>query len=190
MGWRVVNMNGRMGCLVLMGLALAGLVGCAHAISRPNRQAALKSLTAESILQQFETYQGQLVLMGGEIIETKNLEKETIIEVLQKPLSQSSDRPVQRQEHNGRFLVRYDSFKDPYVFGKGREITVAGIVVGKEISKIGERDYTYLVLESRETYLWPERSDTHDEYFYGYPYPPLWWYDPWWPYGYPRRYRY
>jgi outer membrane lipoprotein len=181
---------GRMGHLAVVGLVLASLAGCTHAISRPNRQDALKGLTPESIISAFDTYQGQLVLMGGEIIETRNLERETVIEVLQKPLSQSSERPVQRPEYHGRFWVRYDAFKDPYVFGKGREITVAGIVVGKEVSKIGRRDYTYLVLENKETHLWPERADSHDAYFHDFPYPPFWWYDPWWPHWYPRRYRY
>lgn len=167
-------MTGRLCQLTTVSIFILIMGGCAHAISRQNRQFALKDLSPESILQEFETYKGKLVLMGGEIIETKNLERETLIEILQKPLSRYNDRPLEKQTYDGRFRVRYNTFKDPYVFGRGREITVAGIVVGKEVSKINQRQYTYVVLENRETHLWPERKDYYGDYPYGYPYYPYW----------------
>lgn len=186
-GKGIFTMNGRFSHLVILSMTILIIGGCAHAISRQNRLIALKDLTPESILQEFETYKGRLVLMGGEIIETKNLETETLIEILQKPLSRYNDRPIKSQEYGGRFLVRYNTFKDPYIFSKEKEITVAGIVVEKEVSKIGQREYTYLVLENRETHLWPERIEYYGDYPYGYP--PLWWNYSWWPYWYPRPYR-
>jgi outer membrane lipoprotein len=142
------------------------------------------------ILRDFDTYQGRLVLMGGEIIETRNLEEATVIEVLQKPLGRGTDRPLENTQADGRFFIRYRTFKDPYVFKQGKEITVAGIVAGKEESKIDQKVYTYLILENKETYLWPERENYYDPYRYGYPYYPYWYpYYPWWydPYYHPRR---
>jgi len=127
--------------------------------------------------------------MGGEVIQTQNLEDETIIEVLQRPLSRGTDRPREDKEGDGRFLVRYKTFKDPYVFSQGRELTVAGIVVETKTSKIDHKSYTYPVLENRETHLWPEREEIPPSYWYPYhpwPYP----YYPWpyhWYYG-PCRY--
>jgi len=164
-------MNGRPDPLALLTLVLLVIGGCAHGISRENRQSALKDLTPESILQDFQTYKGRLVLIGGEIIKTRNLKDETLIEVLQRPLSRSTGRPLEDKPADGRFLVKYKEFKDPYVYGQEKEITVAGVVVGKEISKIGEREYTFVLLENRETHLWPERTDTYRDYPYGYPTP-------------------
>lgn len=182
-------MIGKLGHLLILTIFAVTVGGCVHAISRENREMALKNLTPESILRNFDIYRGRLVLMGGEIIETKNLEQETLIEVLQKPLSQSTDRPLQEKDINGRFLVKYKNFKDPYVFSQGREITVAGIVTATEISKIDQKDYTYVVLENRETHLWPERVDYYEAYPYGYPYYPYWYpYHPWW--HHPHRHRY
>jgi outer membrane lipoprotein len=183
-------MTERLVHLTLFGIGLLVLGGCAHAISRENRQSALTNLSPVAVLEDFETYKGRLVLMGGEIITTKNLASETRIELLQKPLSRITGRPLDDKNSNGRFIVKYKAFKDPYVFSQGRKITVAGIVAAKEVSKIDETEYTYLVLEDRETYLWPEQTDYYGAYPYGYPYYPYWYpYEPWWPYWYPRRYR-
>ena len=172
--------------LVILGLVILVTGGCVHGISRQNRQSALKNLTPQLILGDFKTYSGRLVLMGGEIIETRNLENESLIEVLQRPLGRNTDRPLEDKEADGRFLVKYKTFKDPYIFSQGREITVAGIVVGKEVSKIDQKEYTYVVLENRETHLWPEREDYYADYPYWYPYPPYWY--PYYPWGYPRYY--
>ncbi len=187
MGQRTFTVRDRMGFLAALAMIMLIVSGCSHAISRPNRQAALKGLTAGDIIPDLERYKGQLVLMGGEIIGTTNLAKTTVIEILQKSLDRYTGKPGGDQEYDGRFLVRYQTFKDPYVYSEGRALTVAGTVVGTEIAPIGERAYTYVVLENRETHLWPEQ-ETYDD---GYPYDhPPWWYDPWWPYWYRRPYRY
>jgi len=181
-------MTGRVFHLLILSVIVLITAGCAHGISRQNRSVALKQLTPESILQEFETYEGKLVLMGGEIIGTRNLETETLIEILQRPLSQHTDRPTTGQKYGGRFLVKYGTFRDPYIFSAGREITVAGIVVGREVSKIDQKEYTYVVLKNRETHLWAEPAEYPEAYPYGYP--PFWWDYPWRPYWYPRPYRY
>jgi outer membrane lipoprotein len=185
-GQRAFIVRDRMGSLAALAMIMLIVSGCSHAISRPNRQAAVKGLTPQHILQDFDAYKGKLVLMGGEIIGTQNLATETVIEILQRPLDRHTGRPKTAQEYGGRFLVRYGTFKDPYVYNKGRELTVAGMVAGTKMSLIGEKAYTHLVLENRETYLWPEQKE-----YEGYPYDyPPWWYDPWWPYWYRRPYRY
>lgn len=186
MGQRGFFGRDSMGLLAFLGMAMLIVGGCTHAISQANRQMALKGLTPRDILQDFDVYKGRLVLMGGEIIGTKNLAAETVIETLQKPLDRYTGRPKSGQEYGGRFLVRYQAFKDPYIHSKGRELTVAGIVAGTKMSRVGEKAYTYLVLENRETYLWPEQKE-YDRYPHEYP---PWWYDPWWPYWYRRPHRY
>ena len=186
MGRRTYTVRDRMGSVAALAMIILVVSGCIHVISRPTRQEALEGLTPQVILGGLDIYKGQLALMGGEIIGTRNLATETLIEILHRPLNRHTGRPKSSQEYGGRFLVRYGTFKDPFVYSKGRELTVAGMVVGTQISLIGEKAYTHVVLENRETYLWPEQEE-----YQGYPYDyPPWWYDPWWPYWYHRPYRY
>ncbi len=163
--------------LILLSLFIMFLSGCMHAISRQDRDAALANVTPDSILKDFENQKGKLVLMGGEIVETRNQGKEVVIEIMQKPLSHATDRPLENGRADGRFLVKYDESKDPAVYAKGRDITVTGTVVGKEVLKINQKEYTYLVLQNKETYLWPEHPASYGEYSHplggrpAYPYP-------------------
>ena len=162
---------------ILLSLFIMLLSGCMHAISRENREAAFAKVTPESILKDFENQKGKLILMGGEIVETRKMEKGAVIEIMQKPLSRSTDRPVENERADGRFLVKYNESKDPTVYAKGRDITVTGTVVGKEVSKINQKEYIYLVLQNKETYLWPEHSASYGDYSQSlgsrpaYPYP-------------------
>jgi outer membrane lipoprotein len=181
-------MRGRCRQPIILSLIILILSGCSHPISRQNRLGVLQDLTPESLLRDLETYRGKLVLLGGEIIETRNLENETVIEILQRPLRRYNSRPLRGEDHDGRFLVRYETFKDPYIFSQGREMTVVGTVVGKEVSKIDQKSYTYVLLENRESHLWPEEAEYGGEHPYRYP--PLWWDPPWWPYRYPPPYPY
>jgi outer membrane lipoprotein len=134
-----------------------------------------------------ETYVKKTVLWGGVIIETTNKQNETLIKVLQTELD-AEKRPENLDISSGRFLVHYPGFLDLVIYAKGREITVVGEIVGKEVFKVGEIQYIYPVVLSKEIHLWEKRS----EYMYGYPpywdYNPYWWYrHPYWRYPYPGR---
>jgi hypothetical protein len=59
---------------------------------------------------------------------------------------------------------------DPKVYAKGRGVTVGGSVVGSVRQPLGDREYTYPVIEAQELHLWPIPSVRP-----GYPY----YYDPW-----------
>jgi len=155
------------------------LSGCAHVISKDLRAKADVSLTLSQVRQDPEAYKGKMVLWGGEIIETLNLRDTTTqIEVYQKPLGwRGEPRGVLTSE--GRFLVLTDQSLDPYLFRSGRRITVAGEILGAKIKQLGEMDYRYPLLASKQIHLWPEYVYIYDPYPYAY--------DPWWYYG-PRWY--
>lgn len=155
------------------------LSGCAHVISKDLRTKADPSLTLSQVRQDPEAFKGKIVLWGGEIIETLNLRDATTqIEVYQKPLGwRGEPRGVLTSE--GRFLVLADQSLDPYLFRSGRRITVAGEILGTKVKPLGEMDYRYPLIASKQIHLWPEYVYVYD------PYPPY--YDPWWYYG-PRWY--
>lgn len=151
------------------------LVGCAHVISKDLRQKADPSLTFTQVLQNPNAYQGKTVLWGGEIIETLNQKDgTTFIEVFQKSLGWRGE-PRETLASEGRFLALSEKYLDPYLFRKGRKITVAGEIQGEKIKPVGEMDYRYPLLLSKQIYLWREY------YYYPAPYQyDLWWGYPWW----------
>jgi outer membrane lipoprotein len=127
-----------------------------------------------------DLYKGKVVIWGGIILETLNREKETVIKVIQTDLD-FQKRPINVDKSLGRFIVRYKGFLDPYIFDKGREVTVAGIIIGKEEQTIGEILYVYPVVDSQGVHLWEKSREImyDDPWFWGPPYP--WGYPHPWP---------
>ena len=157
------------------------LSGCAHVISKDLRDAADQDVPFREILKNPSAYKGKSVVWGGEIIETTNKQDgTTLIEVFQRSLNWREE-PTGSSE--GRFLVRVESYLDSYVYSKGRKITVAGEILGEDVRPLGEMDYRYPLVLSKQLHLW--------EYYYPYSYyyyPRWWYYDPWYPWwgwGYP-----
>jgi len=143
-------------------LLAALLASCAappispQVMGQVNREIGMAQLAANP-----EAYIGQVVLLGGRIVQTRNLPQATEVEVLQSPLN-DDERPEGGDVSEGRFLIRLPGYADPAVYAPGRLITVAGRVTGVERRPLGEIEYRYPVLEALDTHLWQGRQ-------YGYP---------------------
>jgi outer membrane lipoprotein len=154
-------------------------------ISKDLRAKADPSLTFEQILQNPNTYQGKTVLWGGEIIQTTNQKDgTTLIEVFQRPLGWRGE-PKETVASEGRFLILIEKYLDPYLIRKGRKITVAGEIQGERMQPIGEMEYRYPLILSKQIYLWEEYVYPVPYYYYPYYYDPYY-YDLWWGYPYWR----
>lgn len=138
------------------------LASCAPVISRDVLQEVDRSVSFEQLSQDPEAYTGKTLLLGGDIIETKNLPDTTLVVVLQRPLGHRG-RPVAGDVSKGRFIVSAPGFLDPAIYSPGRKTTVAGVVVGKEVRPLGEIEYTYPLVEKRELYLWPKEESPSAE---------------------------
>jgi outer membrane lipoprotein len=157
------------------------LFGCAPVISKNLRTEADPSLTFRQVFQNPNAYKGKLVIWGGEIIQTINQKDGTTqIEIFQRPLGWR-EKPKETLASEGRFLILAERFLDPYVFRRGREITVAGEILGEKMIPVGEMEYRYPLLSSKQIYLWEEYDYRPYPYYY-YP----WWYYPygWWGFGF------
>jgi outer membrane lipoprotein len=138
-------------------------------ISRQVRSEADPPVPFQTLIRDVDKFLGHTVILGGYILETKNLESETILKVLQTPLRFGED-PDLKKRSEGRFMVYHKGFLDPEVYGKGQVITVAGRVIGTAVEKIGDEQIQYLKIENREIYLWSNYTDK-PLYFYPWPYP-------------------
>jgi outer membrane lipoprotein len=140
------------------------------------------ALTFEDVLRDPSIFQGKTVLWGGVIVETLNRPNETVIKVRQTELDLEK-RPTNLDHSRGRFLIQYNGFLDPAIYKEGREITVAGEIIGKEVLPLGNLNYTYPLVGAKEIHLW-ERLPSYRGV---YPYYP-WYYDPLYPWGWYRPY--
>jgi outer membrane lipoprotein len=147
---------------VIAMAAVTLLIGCAHVISKEVLKDVDKNVSFTQLAKDPDAYKGKTVLFGGAIIETINVADKSRIMILQQPLG-GRDRPVAGDVSEGRFIVTTQGFLDPAIYSPGRQVTVAGRVVGKEKHPLGEIEYTYPVIEKEGLYLWPIESPASTE---------------------------
>ena len=170
--------------IILVVLLL--VLGCAPVISKPVRDQVDKNLTFREVFKDPVAHKGSVVVWAGVVIDARNTQEGTLIEILQRP-ADFFGAPEETDRTEGRFLVLYPSYLDVAVYEKGRDVTVGGEVDGKRTMPLGEIQYTYPLVIAKEIYLWP---DTSKERLAPYPYPGYpWWYDSFWrPWYYPYAY--
>ena len=164
--------------ILIFSLILLGS-GCAHVIPKDLRAKTDPSLTFGQVQQDPNLYRGKSVVWGGEIIQTTNQKDgTTLMEVFQRALGWRGE-PKETIASEGRFLVLIEKYLDPYLFRRGRKITVAGEIQGERMQPIGEMEYRYPLILSKQIYLW-------EEYIYPVPYYSPYYYDLRWGYPYWR----
>jgi outer membrane lipoprotein len=112
-----------------------------------------RNVTFAEVQKDPGSHAGKLLMLGGMIVDTKNLKDGTRIEVLQKALD-GEGRPELTDATGGRFLVLTTQFLDGAVYHRGRTITVVGEVAPPQVLPLGEIEYRYPVLSARSLHLW------------------------------------
>jgi outer membrane lipoprotein len=107
------------------------------------------------------------MVLGGDILSTHNLTEGTLLEVLQKLLD-ATDGPLDTDRTEGRCMALCEGYLDPAVYSEGRQVTLAGRVLGTRTGTVGEITYVYPLLACLEVYLWPPMPDTRISYPYNY----------------------
>ncbi len=140
-------------------LCLAALLAsCAAAPISPEVLGQVnKEITMAELVANPQAHAGQVVLLGGYIIQTRNLPEASEVEVLEAGLD-GDQRPQGEDTSQGRFLARLPGWRDPAIFSPGRQITVAGRVSGSQRRPVGQVQYRYPVLEALDWHLWPGRQ--------------------------------
>jgi outer membrane lipoprotein len=141
-------------CLVgIAGILLAP--ACTKGISKQARSWVTYSGSFSELQEKPGEYTGEVVLLGGKIIESRVNTEYSEITVLQLPLG-GGDRPRLDDQSKGRFLIRSKQLLDPAVYTEGLAITVVAKLIGSEARKVGEFTYVYPVLDPMEIKLWPK----------------------------------
>lgn len=137
--------------LLVIALILT-VAGCAHLVSKEIRDSVDPALSIEELFRDPDAFKGQLVILGGIIINSKNTKEGTYIEVLQRPLNYRGI-PKDSDVSLGRFMILSSGFIDTAVFSRGRAVTSAGEVIGKKVLPLDEIQYPYVLIKSRELHL-------------------------------------
>lgn len=112
-----------------------------------------KNLTFKEVLTSPESYKGQLILLGGEILKAKRLKKGTQIELLQLPLTTDQKPTTDLTRSQGRVLVLHQEL-DPATLTPGTLVTFVGEVSGSIIEKMDEDDYRYPTFTVKHWHVW------------------------------------
>jgi outer membrane lipoprotein len=140
----------------ILGIFFIMLVmGCAAGISQQSRSKVTYTGSFSALQKTPDVYKGEVIILGGRIIETKASSPLSELTVLQLALG-SSGRPENLDQSEGRFIVQTNQLLDPAIYQKDMLLTVVGTLKGSKVLSIGGFEYTYPLVELIEIKLWPK----------------------------------
>jgi len=152
----------------ILGIFFMMLVtGCAAGISQQSRAKVTYTGSFSALQKTPDAYKGEVILLGGRIIEAKTSPPLSELHVLKLALG-TSDRPVISDQSEGRFIVQTNQFLDPAVYQKDMLLTVVGTLKGSKVLPIGGFEYTYPLVEPIEIKLWPKEIQTQPIIHFGF----------------------
>ena len=132
-----------------------------------------------------DSFKGQTLVLGGQVLTARRMKDGTRIEVLQLPLNDSQQPTLDLMTSQGRFVAIQREFLDPATVPHGTFVTITGEVTGSITLPLDETDYTYPVIDIKTLHTWIPSQDSNRWRSHAYPYP---YYGPfgysfWGPYG-------
>lgn len=160
-----MRMTPTLSVLIVFATALT-TAGCSPTFSRQSLEQVDRGITFREIQSNPDAYLGKSVMLGGVIIETRNTQEGSFIEVLQRPITRQG-RPVETDETEGRFIISSPQFLDSAVYYPGKRISVIGTVAGQKIQPLGGIQYHYPVVTAKELRLWEPRTSPQFSFGFG-----------------------
>jgi outer membrane lipoprotein len=105
-----------------------------------------------------ESYNGQSVTFGGKVLGARRLKEGTRIEILQLPLTSSSQPTIDLSTSQGRFIALQKQFLDPATIPAGTFVTITGAVAGSMTMPLDETVYTYPLVHVSNLRVWPDEE--------------------------------
>lgn len=158
--------------LCSIGLYLI-LIGCATTETLDEGSPA-NQVTFVQVKAAPDSYRGQSVIFGGEVLSARRLKDATRIEILQLPLDRSDRLGTDRTQSQGRFIAMHRDFLDPATIPPGTRVTVTGEVAGTMTLPLDETEYTYPVIEARRIEVLPPPETAELSRMYPYYTGPYW----------------
>jgi len=139
---------------------LVALTGCTSTQETANgSDTQTNLLTFLQVKAAPDSFIGQSVVFGGEVLTARRLKQGTRIEVLQLPLDQSMRPGYDLTQSQGRFIALQREFLDPATLPHGTSVTVTGEVTGSITLPLDETDYTYPVIDIKRLQVLARSED-------------------------------
>jgi outer membrane lipoprotein len=106
-----------------------------------------------------DSYRGQTITWGGEVLSARRLKEGTRIEILQLPLNASLQPTMELSKSQGRFVAIQREFLDPATIPAGTFVTVTGEISGSITLPLDETEYTYPIVELKTMKVWVRVED-------------------------------
>lgn len=106
-----------------------------------------------------DSYRGQTVTWGGEVLSARRLKEGTRIEILQLPLTSSLQPTMELNKSQGRFVVLQREFLDPATVPTGTFVTITGELAGSIKLPLDETEYLYPIVELKTMKVWARVED-------------------------------
>ncbi len=119
-----------------------------------------------SVAENPSAYTGANVVWGGTILETRAIPGGSELVIEQTPLK-FEERPNPNVSR-GMFLAKTKEKISPEEYGKGRLVSVAGVIVGEERRTFRAEEYVYPVVKVRDMYVWSEKVRAIPQRPYGW----------------------
>ena len=137
------------------GLALIAVLlsACATApafVELPAEPAPSPYLVAEAPQQWME----RPVLWGGMILEVRNYERHSEIEILAYPLD-TRQRPMLEKADHGRFIALFPGYVESNDYPEGRFLSLIGRVTGERRGALRSAPYVWPEIDVNRLHLWP-----------------------------------
>jgi len=143
------------------------VMGCATGISKQSLSKVTYPGAFSDLQKTPDAYRGEVIMLGGKIVETNVSSTLSELTVLQLTLG-NNGQPVNLDQSDGRFLVQSKQFLDPAIYQKGMLLTIVGKLEGSKVRAIGGFDYAYPLVEPIEIKLWPKEMQTGPRFHFGF----------------------
>lgn len=123
------------------------------------------AITPSEAVARIDGLRGSRVLWGGVIVNSKNLEKGTQLEMLAYPLN-NQHRPRLDREPLGRFIIEHGSYLETIDYAPGRELSLIGTLTGTKEGKIDAATTIYPAVTADQIHLWPKGGRNDEPQFH------------------------
>jgi outer membrane lipoprotein len=139
------------------------IAGCASQRVVPDELESLvdRAVAFAEVVAAPESYQGRVLVLGGEVLKAKRLKDGTQIELLQLPLDKEERPILDRQQSQGRFFAIQPEFLDPATIVAGTKMTIVGEVSGAKTDHLDDVEYQYPVVIVKHLHTWQEQSQEY-----------------------------
>lgn len=132
-------------------------LGCASKDKQADQQSAgTPQITYTQVKASPRTFNGQSVTFGGKVLGARRLKEGTRIEILQLPLTPSSQPTMDLTKSEGRFLAMQREFLDPATIPPGTFLIVTGEIEGSVTLPFDETEYNYPLVRINDLRVWTD----------------------------------